>query len=267
MPTRTSPWPPGTPCWADVPMPDRSAAEAFYRAVVGWEFEAPDPSMGGYANALVDGVRAVGSMTPMGDDQPVAWTLYFATADADATAAAVEANGGTVRAPPMDVPPDLGRMAIAADPTGAVFGLWQAGSHPGTGVFGQPGAIAWEDLRSTDPAAATAFYRAVFGVEVHPLDMAGPDYGEFHLPGDDAPLGGIGGMMGGVIGGAGGSHWLVYFAVGDVDAALEQVEAQGGSVTAPAFDSPYGRMATVTDPAGAPFVIIAPSGPQPERSG
>ena len=91
--------------------------------------------------------------------------------------------------------------------------------------------------------------------------MAGPDYGTFALPGQEAPLGGMGGMMGG----EGGSHWLVYFAVADVDAAVEAVLAHGGSSLAPAFDSPYGRMASVADPAGAAFMLAAPAMDAPER--
>ncbi len=259
MSTRTTAWPNGTPSWADVPIPDRAVGDAFYAAVLGWRFEAPDEQLGRYANAFLGDRHVVGSMD-LSPGQPVAWTLYFAVDDAARTAAAIAAAGGTVLAEPTDVS-GLGTMAVALDPTGARFGLWQAGTHLGTRVYGEPGAIAWEDLRSTDPAAAQAFYASVFGVGVEPLETAGGDYGTFHLPGDDAPLGGIGGLMGD----DGPSHWLVYFAVADVDTALEAAVAHGGGALSPAFDSPYGRMAHVADPAGAAFMLVSPTMPAPDR--
>jgi predicted enzyme related to lactoylglutathione lyase len=155
-------------------------------------------------------------------------------------------------------------MLVAADPAGAVFGVWQHGVHIGAGVVNEPGGLAWEDLRSTDPAAATAFYGSVFGWRTTPLELAGPDYGTFALPGDEAPMGGIGGLMGAPAGTP--SHWLVYFAVADVDAAVAAAESAGGGVLTPPFDSPYGRMATLQDPAGAVF-MLSRSDPaaQPDR--
>src|SRR6185503_9143475 len=109
--------------------------------------------------------------------------------------------------PPGDVGP-LGRMCIAADPTGAVFGVWQAGQHIGAGIVNEPGGLTWEDLRSTDPDAARAFYKSLFGFRFEALEAAGPDYTPFSQPNEEWPLGGMGGLMG-----ADGqpSHWLVYF--------------------------------------------------------
>ncbi len=89
--------------------------------------------------------------------------------------------------------------------------------------------------------------------------MAGADYATFGPSGDPAPYGGIGGLMGG----EGPSHWLVYFAVASVDAAMEAVTASGGSVQAPAFDTPFGRMAAVADPDGAGFWLYENNTGQP----
>jgi uncharacterized protein len=143
-------------------------------------------------------------------------------------------------------------MCIAADPSGAVFGVWQAGVHFGSGVVNQPGGITWEDLRSSDPDAARPFYSALFGYDYHPLDGAPPDYQTFHLPGHEEPLGGTGGMMGqeGIP-----SHWSVYFAVADAGAATAAVATGGGTVLQEPFDTPYGKMAAVADPSGAAFMI------------
>jgi predicted enzyme related to lactoylglutathione lyase len=183
---------------------------------------------------------------------PTAWTLYFASDDAAATCAALAAAGGTVIAPPMQVG-DFGTMAIATDPTGAVFGVWQADTMTGFDLVGEPGGFAWCDLRSTDPAAAQDFYGTLFGYSLAPVEMAPPDYATFALPGG-APLGGIGPMMGlpdGVP-----PHWVVYFAVAEADAAAAATAAHGGIVHAGPFDSPFGRMVAVSDPFGASLWLV-----------
>lgn len=262
MTIRTTRWPAGVPCWADLTAPDTAAAKAFYSDVIGWDFQDTEADYGGYAIATV-GEAAAAGVGPAQAGAPAAWTLYFASDDADKAAAAVTGNGGTVIVAPGDVGP-LGRMFIAADPTGAAFGVWQAGTHIGAGIANEPGGLAWEDLRSPDPDAARAFYEAVFGFTFQPLEGAGDDYATFHLPGDEAPLGGMGGMMG-----APGAppHWVVYFAVDDADASVAATEGGGGTVAAPAFDTPYGRMAGLIDPAGALFWVTQPAAdqPQPER--
>ena len=159
---------------------------------------------------------------------------------------------------------DLGRMVMAADPSGAVFGLWQAGSHIGASLVNEPGGITWEDLRSDDPQAAQDFYEAVFGYELTTLEMAGPDYRTFHFPADPAPLGGMGAMMGE----QGPSRWVIYFAVDSVDDAIASAQRSGGSLISPAMDTPFGRMAQLADPFGARFMISQNTGQaQPDREG
>ena len=261
MSLRTSPWPAGVPCWADLSTPDVEAALAFYGAVLGWTSSGAQEEFGGYAIAERKGAQAAG-IGPQTDGAPVAWTMYFASDDADASAAAVAAHGGSVLVQPGDVGP-LGRMFIAADPSGAAFGVWQAGEHIGAGIVNEPGGLNWEDLRSTDPDAARAFYVGVFGLDTRPLDMASPDYTTFHLAGDEAPLGGMGGMMGqeGMP-----SHWSIYFGVESASEACSAAEAGGGSVLAPAFETPFGQMAALADPAGAAFMVVESAGSQqPER--
>lgn len=249
MSTRTQPWPAGTPCWADLMAPDVEAAGRFYSAVLGWEVPVPDEQHGGYVVTHVGGAACAG-IGPVQQGARAAWTVYFATDDADAALAAVQADGGTVLSPVGDVV-DLGRMALGVDPSGAVFGLWQAGTFNGNQLVGEPGGLAWEDLRSTDPAAAQAFYVALFGYATASVAMAGPDYVTFGPAGDPAPYGGIGGLMGG----DGPSRWLVYFTVASADDAERAAVAGGGSVTALAFDSPFGRMAALVDPWGAEFWV------------
>jgi uncharacterized protein len=263
MSTRSTPWPAGVPCWADLTVPDVRAVQDFYARVLGWSFVGSGEEYGGYVIAQVGGAAAAGIGPQQQEGAPAAWTLYVASDDADATAAAIGEQGGTVLVPPGDVGP-MGRMLIAADPSGAVFGVWQRGDHIGAGVVNEPGGLIWEDLRSTDPTAVTAFYTAVFGWATAPLEMAGPDYALFSRPGEEAPMGGMGGMMGAPE--ETPSHWLVYFAVSDAEAAVAAAEETGGGVLAPPFDTPFGRMAALQDPAGAVFWITRTDGTdQPDR--
>lgn len=262
MSIRTSPWPDGVPCWADLAVPDVPAAKQFYSAVLGWSFGPEDERFGGYAIAEVDGAATAG-IGVQGEGMPVAWTLYLASSDADATAAAVRAAGGTLAMQPDDVG-TLGRMFVALDPSGAAFGVWQAGTHIGASLVNEPGGLSWEDLRSSAPADAQAFYAAVFGYSYRPLEMAGPDYATFSLA-DGVPLGGMGGMMG-MEGFP--SHWLVYFGVASAAAAAAAAHEHGGHVLMEPFPTPFGVMAALTDPAGAAFWVVETAGADlPDRSG
>lgn len=262
MTVRTAPWPDGVPCWADLQLADPDAALGFYRAVLGWEVAGGGPDTGGFYVGGRRGARAA-AVGPGGGAGPAAWRLYLASADVEATARAVAAAGGTLLVPPGDVG-DAGRAMHAADPSGAAFGVWQGGTHIGAGLVNEPGGLCWEDLRSTDPAAARDFYAAVFGYRTEALEAAGPDYWLFFRPGEDAPLGGMGGLMGE----PGPSRWLVYFGVEDAGAAVEAAAAHGGRVARPPFATPYGTMAAVADPEGAVCMVVETTGAdQPDRSG
>ena len=265
MSERTS-YAPGTPSWVDLASADIEASAAFYGDLLGWEVPERENSaeMGGYRRAEKDGADVAGMMPLMAEGQPPAWTTYIAVADADATAALVTENGGTVMAPPMDVM-DLGRMAVFADPTGAVFGIWQAGTFIGAAKVNEPGALAWNELGTRDPAAAKAFYGAVFGWAFRDQEMKrnegepGPDvYTEWLLnEGDEESIGGmlsIEGMMPDQV----PAHWQTYFAVTDTDAAVATVKEKGGDVMFGPVDIPAGRFAVVKEPGGgATFAVIA----------
>jgi predicted enzyme related to lactoylglutathione lyase len=265
MPKRSTPWPNGVPCWVDLTVPDVLAAQAFYSAVLGWAFPDPDEDTGGYAIARVDGAATAGIGPPRSPASRrrgrSTWPPTTRTRPPPRSAR----PAARCCCPPGDVGP-LGRLFVAADPTGAVFGGWQAGRHPGAELHSEPGGLVWEDLRSPDPDTARAFYTAVFGYRTEPLEMAGPDYTTFGLPGGgDAPLGGMGGMFGAPAGTP--AHWLVYFGVHDTDAALAAGAAAGGTLTADPHDSPFGRMGYLRDPFGADFVVMTTDAtpPPPER--
>jgi predicted enzyme related to lactoylglutathione lyase len=179
--------------------------------------------------------------------------VYLASDDTDATAALITASGGAVLAEPFDVPGN-GRMTIAVDPAGAAFGVWQAAGTIGAEIYNEPGGLAWTDARLTDPDTARAFYTAVFGYRYQSLPGAPEHYTTFHL--GEAPLGGIGGMMDPAA--TLPSHWLAYFSVADADAAVAAAVGGGGTLQGPPMDSPFGRMAFLTDPDGAVFALVGP---------
>ena len=189
-----------------------------------------------------------------GQNTPDGWTIYLAVADAKETADAVAAHGGQVVVPPMDVA-DLGTLAVAADPTGAIIGIWQPGTHQGFGVLAEPGAPAWFELHTRDHDGAVRFYREVFGWETSVVG----DSDEFRYTtlgeGDDATAGIMDAtafLPEGVP-----AHWSVYFNVADADATVARAVAAGATVVDPPMDTPYGRLATLADPTGARFKLQA----------
>lgn len=236
------------PCHLDLMSTDLETSTAFYAAVLGWTYVSMGPA---FIAQVPSG--AAGAIVPPFDGTTTGWTLYFSSDDVATTEAAIVSAGGTIVLPHGDVH-DAGKLLLARDPTGARFGVWQAGRAKGVDEWGSLGAPTWTDLRSTDPDAARSFYAAVFAFAFRPLPDAGPDYTTFSADGDE-PLGGIGGMMGheGI-----GSHWLITFSVPDADAASAACRAAGGQALSDPFDTLYGRMAPLADPHGNPFWVVQP---------
>ena len=153
---------------------------------------------------------------------------------------------------PMDVM-DVGRMAVAAGPGGAFFGVWQARAHTGVGLANEPGSLCWNENLSRAYDQNQAFYRAVFGYELG--DMSGDGFRYATLKVGGGEVGGIGEL---------GSRWpprcprtgRTYFATADADATAAAVSAAGGQVIQPPRDSPFGRIAVVADDQGAVFSVI-----------
>jgi predicted enzyme related to lactoylglutathione lyase len=251
---------PGVPSWIDIGSPDPQGAADFYGALFGWDAPEGPPETGGYRVAMV-GDRAVAGIGVQQNPGPPVWSTYIAVTDADAAAAKVLAAGGQVVVPAMDVL-DVGRMAIFTDPQGAFFSVWQAGTHPGAELVNEPGTWSWSELLTTDVEASKGFYRDVFGwtAQTHGAGPMGA-YTEWQVGGRS-----VGGMMQKppMLPAEVPPFWAVYFAVADTDAAVARVAELGGSVMMPPMDIEPGRFATVADPSGGVFNVIALS---PERAG
>ena len=255
MVTRDTAWPPGTPCWVDIGVPDIQKAAAFYSGLFGWDVQDTGPESGGYSMCTIGGRAVAGIGGQASPDSGVYWTTYLASDDADLTAAEIKAAGGEVIMEPFDVL-DVGRMLIAADPGGAPFGVWQARTHTGSQLANEPGSLIWNENMSRHYEANQAFYAAVFGYAFGDIGAEGMHYATLDV--DGRPVGGIG-EIGPDEPADVPASWRTYFGVADTDAAVAKVGALGGSVVAPAWDSPYGRMAIVSDDQGAVFAVMSVS--------
>ncbi|HEY3749447.1 MAG TPA: VOC family protein [Pseudonocardiaceae bacterium] len=244
---------PGTPSWVDLSTPDVSAAAEFYGTLFGWQVQDSMAEAGGYRLADLRGKPVAGIGPQMQPGMPPAWATYIATADADATAKAVNEAGGQTLMAPMEVM-DVGTMAVFTDPTGAAFAVWQAGQHIGAGIVDEPGSLSWNELTTRQPEAAIPFYRDVFGWDSVTHDMGGTPYTEWLLDG----RGSVGGMMpmDDSFPAEVPAHWAVYFAVADADATVAKATELGGAVVVPPTDIPQGRFAMLVDPQGAAFNVI-----------
>jgi uncharacterized protein len=256
MVTRDTAWAEGTPCWVDLGVADIPRAKQFYTGLFGWQITDGPPESGGYAMCEIGGrpVAGIGpKMSPA--EVPASWTTYLATDDADATGGRIKAAGGQLMMDPYDVM-DVGRMAIATDPGGAVFGLWQARAHTGIRLANAAGALIWNENMSRNYGANRAFYGAVFGYSFGDIGAEGMNYATLDL--DGKPVGGIG-ELGADQPAQTPASWATYFGVSDTDAAIGRAVGLGGSLIAPAWDSPYGRMAVVSDDQGAVFALMSVS--------
>jgi uncharacterized protein len=265
---------PGVPCWIDTSQPDPEAAVDFYSGLFGWDFEdvMPPGSEGEYYSARIRGkdVAAVSSI-PEGAPPVATWNTYVWVDSADDTAAKVGDAGGQVLTEPFDVT-NAGRMAVFADPEGAVFCVWQAKEHRGAQIVNEHGSLNFNDLHTRDPEGAKAFYGAVFGWDT--FELGGgfrtwtlPGYGDY-LQRDDPELRKRLEEAGGPTGFEDvvasliqipddqpdtPPHWGLTFAVDDADAAAQKATELGGKVILPPMDAPWVRMTVLSDPQGATF--------------
>lgn len=257
MVTRDEAWPDGTPAWVDLMVPNRFAARDFYGQLLGWDFVEGSPETGYYSMCLKDGRPAagLGEAPPEGRPPPV-WTTYLASSDADEAVTRIREAGGTVMMEPTGVM-QFGRVAVAADPTGAVFGLWQAGQHQGAEIVNEPGTVVWNECLTRDFEAAKAFYTTVFGYTAQ--DMSGEGFTYATLEVDGQTVGGLG-DLGPAAPAEVPAHWMTYFAVQDTGATAALAVELGGTLRAEPRDSEFGRIAVLQGPVGEVFsVITAPA--------
>jgi predicted enzyme related to lactoylglutathione lyase len=252
---------PGAPNWVEVTAPDLRAAGAFYGAMFGWEFSRDGRASENYAHFQLDG-KDVAAATRISETTPgITWTLYFHTADANATAKSVELAGGTVLVPPDEVP-GAGRLAVFADPCGAAFRVWQPGEIIGLEVAGRPNSLWWAQLYTPDVGAARSFYRAALAWDTEDMVLArGAEY-TVVSPSGGGTAAAHGGMMPPPPSSTGTDvtlGWHPYFEVADCDTSVAVATEHGATVVFPPETAAgIGRQATLRDPFGAQFSVATP---------
>jgi hypothetical protein len=255
-------YPAGVPCWVDTGQPDVDQALDFYGAVFGWEFVGPGPMPGDppgrYFVARTGGKDVAGVRTQMADT-PTVWNTYVSVTNVDATARSATERGGSVLVAPFDAPP-AGRVAVLADPAGAVICAWEPGDRQGAQRINEPSAWSMSRLNTTDTDGARSFYGAVFGWESEPLPMGEQTGTLFRVPGyvggepeQPVPRDSVAVMIDAERGTP--PHWSVDFWIDDANAAVQRAVAAGGAALAEPFDIPMFRTAVLRDPQGAVFTI------------
>lgn len=248
---------PGTFCWVELGTTDGEAAKKFYTQLFNWDFTDNPVGPSGVYTILKQNGKDVGALYQMPSEMtsngvPPHWMSYISVANADESAAKAKSLGATLMKEPFDVY-TTGRMAVVQDPTGAMFALWQPGTHPGAGIVNTPNSLCWNELATRDTAKAGEFYSGVFGWEKNVQQMGPMTYTSFMN--GERPAGGMyepGPELGEMP-----PNWMVYFAVADADKTLARALELGGKSCVPPMDVPgVGRMAVMTDPQGAAFAVI-----------
>ncbi|WP_328432430.1 VOC family protein [Streptomyces sp. NBC_00453] len=246
----------GAPNWLDVGTSDIDGAISFYGGLFGWTFQSAGPDAGGYGFFQLDGRTVAGGVQTTPEQGPPSWTVYFQSADAEATAKAAEQAHGSVLMRPMDVMGE-GRMAIIADKASVPFGIWQPGRTKGIDVASETGTLTWVELYTPDIAAAAWFYHETLGLETAAVPFPGGTYTTLNPAG-----GGEDSMFGGIVPLAddpveNSPYWLPYFEVSDAEATVTKARNLGAEVRMPATSiEGVGSIAKLTDPHGARFAVI-----------
>jgi uncharacterized protein len=256
--------------WYELLTKDADAAGDFYGKVIGWTSTSSDmPDMdyrffsSSDGNDPKDGVGGYMAITPEMAEHGArpAWVGYIKVDDVDASAVSIAAASGAVLMPAMDVP-GVGRMAMVTDPQGAPFYVMRGASDDTSHSFAATaptvGHCAWNELATSDPKAAIGFYQEQFGwAAAGEMDMG--DMGAYHfLQASDQRF-----MIGAVytkIEADPMSHWLFYFRVADLDAAMAVVTANGGQIYMEPVALPEGPDFSLIayDPDGAAFGLVGP---------
>lgn len=259
------PRPTGTPTWIDVGSNKADVSRTFYRELFGWTFEDQGEDMAHYemvshgGNAIAGFMDVAGMSLPDGSPIPDEWDVFLAVDDMDARIALAQDHGATVISSSMTMP-NIGAFAMIMDPTGAVIGLWEAQGFDGFTFTGTPGTPVWFELLTNDYDGALEFYRKVFDFDIAPMPAESESTG-FRYATNGAGEKACAGIFdaSAVLPAGTPSHWRIYFEIEATEPVLARVRELGGQVLDGPTDSPFGRCATVADPAGSSFMLNAGS--------
>jgi predicted enzyme related to lactoylglutathione lyase len=253
----------GSLIWYELMTPDPDGTKTFYDAVVGWRIGEPVAEFEGYRMIGRSDGGFAGGVLPLTEDMQQhgakpTWLGYICVDDTDAAVAAIEEVGGKVYLAARDLP-NVGRIAMVTDPQGAPFYVMKPTPPEGreneqSDVF-SPDAeqrIAWNELSTSDPAAARRFYGEQFGwASEDYMDMG--EHGEYRfLDHNGQRIGALSGVMHGQP-----PHWRYYIRVPSVSAAKQIAEDKGGTIAMGPMEVPGGDHIVIgIDPQGAEFALV-----------
>jgi predicted enzyme related to lactoylglutathione lyase len=241
--------------WHEHLTKDPKAAIAFYTEVIGWKTQ-PFAEGGDY-------VMWVGSQGPLGGvmklpdeaakmGAPPNWMGNVQVDNVDATAALTKKLGGKVYKEPSDIP-TVGRFAVIADPQGAAIAIFKPNAVMTLHDSSKEGEFCWNELMTSDTAAAFKFYSEIFGWKILQEMEMGP-IGTYRVFGVGELQ--LGGMMTTPKGAPMPPMWIYYTETSNLDAAIGRATKKGAKVMNGPMDVPGGgRIAQLTDPQGAAFAL------------
>lgn len=241
-------YPPGTFCWIDLGTTDVAGARSFYEGLFGWEADDVD----GYVLWRLEG-RIVSGLHEHSPEEGTGWSSNVCVDDIQTATARARALGAEVLVEPTGIT-GTGKVSSVRDPTGAEVALWQPLGHAGAQIVNEVGTWTWNELVAADLQAAATFYGDLFGWEAEaapgPIARLGFSMGHLLIGGAHEPAPGE----------DPGPRWTVSFRVADADESADRAEQLGGRIVLPPMDIPVGRIAVVSDPAGATFTLGAVPG-------
>ena len=241
--------------WFEYVSKQADKAQGFFGELFGWTTQqVPMPTMGNYTMIAVGGHTIGGYLpTPEGAPAHSHWLTHLLTKNVVESAAKVKSLGGRIGKAPTKIG-DFGTMAVAFDPQGGVFALWQPNKVEES-AKPENGHFCWNELSSKDVPASIAFYKALAGFDVETTEM--PGMGTYtQLKSDGQPRAGIMKQMMPEAPHA----WLPYVQVASADTTSSRAKQLGATIVVPPTDIPnVGRFSIFVDPQGAPLGILQPA--------
>jgi hypothetical protein len=241
--------------WFEHMSPDPLRARSFYETLLGWRIGVVPMGDGNYP-MIRNGDHGIGGYRQSAGTAPTHWICFMSVPDVDASFNAIKATGCRTMQPPLAYGP--GRIAAAADPTGAAFGMWRANAGDPPETPPRTGDWCWTELWTTDQQMALQFYRGMFDYGADTMPIPGGTYHVLTMGG--VPRAGIAAAQPQQA----RSMWVPYVSVADCDATLAQALSLGATQRLAPVDMPeVGRFCVIDDPQGAAIGLIKPAATTP----